>query len=84
MAQVAPMSMCPMAETCKGMMEKPFSALMMLIPGVVFIALGLAIFIWPSVLPWLVAIACILAGGAMLLMVNFMRGVGARLRRARD
>ena len=33
-------------------------------------------------LPWLVAAACILAGGAMLLMANFMRGVGARLRRA--
>jgi hypothetical protein len=30
----------------------------------------------------LVAAACILAGGAMLLMANFMRGVGTRLRRA--
>jgi hypothetical protein len=76
--------MCPMAETCKGMMERPLSGLVMLIPAVVFIALGVSIFIWPSVLPWLVAIACILAGGAMLLMVNFMRGVGARLRGAGD
>lgn len=84
MAQVAPMPMCSMAETCKGMMERPFSGLAMVIPGVVFIALGVSIFIWPSVLPWLVAIACILAGGAMLLMVNFMRSVGARLRRAGD
>jgi hypothetical protein len=82
MAQVAPMPMCPMAETCKGMMEKPLSGLVMIIPGVVFIALGVSIFIWPFVLPWLVAIACILAGGAMLLMVNFMRRVGTRLRRA--
>ena len=84
MAQVAPMPMCPMAETCKGMMERPFSGLAMVIPGVVFIALGVSIFIWPSVLPSLVAIACILAGGARLLMVNFMRSVGARLRRAGD
>lgn len=82
MAQVAPMPMCPMAETCKGMMEKPLSGLVMTIPGVVFIALGLAIFIWPFVLPWLVAIACILAGGAMLLMVNFMRRIGTKLRHA--
>ena len=84
MAQVAPMPMCPMAETCKGMMEKPLSGLVMIIPGIVFIALGVAIFIWPFVFPWLVAIACILAGGAMLLMVNFMRRVGTRLRRAGD
>ena len=26
MAQAAPMPMCPMAETCKGMMEKPLSS----------------------------------------------------------
>jgi hypothetical protein len=70
--------MCPMAETCKGMMEKPLSGLVMVIPGIAFIAMGLLIVIWPSVLPWLVAAACILAGGAMLLMANFMRGVGAR------
>ena len=84
MGQVAPMPMCPMAETCKGMIEKPLSSLVMIIPGVVFIALGVLIVVWPSVLPWLVAAACILAGGAMLLMANFMRGVGARLRRAGD
>jgi len=83
MAQAAPtMPMCPMAETCKGMMEKPLSGLVMVIPGVAFIALGVLIIIWPSVLPWLVAAACILAGGTMLLIAYFMRGVGARLRRA--
>ncbi len=82
MAQAAPMPMCPMAETCKGMMERPLSGLMMVIPGIAFIALGVSIIIWPFVLPWLVAAACIVAGGAMLLMASFMRGVGARLRRA--
>jgi uncharacterized membrane protein HdeD (DUF308 family) len=83
MAQAGPMPMCPMAETCQGMMEKPLSGLVM-IPGIVFIALGVLIVVWPSILPWLVAAAFILAGGAMLLMVNFMRRVGARLRRAGD
>ena len=80
MAQAAPMPMCPMAETCRGMIEKPLSGLAMVLPGIVFIALGVLIGIWPSILPWLVAAACILAGGAMLLMANFMRGIGARLR----
>jgi hypothetical protein len=27
MAQAAPMPMCPMAETCRGMMKKPLSGL---------------------------------------------------------
>jgi hypothetical protein len=51
MAQAAPMPMCPMARTCQGMMEKPRIGLVMMIPGIVFIALGLVIFVWPSVLP---------------------------------
>jgi uncharacterized membrane protein HdeD (DUF308 family) len=76
------MPMCPMAETCKGMMENPLSGLVMMIPGIVFIALGVLIIVWPPVLPWLVAAACILAGGAMLVMANFMRRVGASFRHA--
>ena len=82
MAQASPMSTCPMANACKGMMEKPLFGLVMMIPGIAFIALGVLIAVWPSVLPVLVAAACILAGGAMLLMAIFMRGVGARLGRA--
>lgn len=81
MAQAAPMPMCPMAETCRSMMEKPFSGLMMIFPGTAFIILGLVIAVWPSILPWLVAAAFILMGVVMLVMVNFMRGIGARLRR---
>ena len=82
MAPAAPMPMCPMAETCRGMMERPLSGLIMLVPGITFIALGVLIIVWPSILP-LVAAACILAGGCTLLMANFMRGVGTRLRSAR-
>jgi hypothetical protein len=78
MAQAGPMPMCPMAESCKAMMERPLAGLLMVVPGVSFLALGLLIVVWPGVLPWLVASACILAGGAMLLMANFMRGIGAR------
>lgn len=82
MAHTGPMPMCPMAKTCRGMMEKPHFGLMMVLPGIAFIALGVAIAVWPSVLPWLVAAMCILAGSAILMMANFMRAVGARLRRA--
>ena len=84
MAQMVPMPMCPMAKTCKGMMEKPFSGALMLIPGIAFIALGILIVVWPGVLPWLVAAAFVIAGGAMLLMANFMRRIGARPGRAGD
>ena len=82
MAPTAPMPMCPMAETCKGMMERPVFGLVMVIPGVTFIAVGVLIAVWPSVLPWLVAAACIVAGGAMLVMANVMRRFGTRLRHA--
>lgn len=81
MANATPMPMCPMAETCKGIMEKRLSSAVMVIPGIAFIALGVLIIVWPSILPWLVAAACILAGCAMLMMVKFMRGIGARLSR---
>jgi hypothetical protein len=84
MAQAALMPMCPMAKTCKGMMEQPLFGLVMMIPGMLFLALGVLIVVWPGVLPWLVAAAFILAGGAMLVVANFMRGIGARLGRAGD
>jgi hypothetical protein len=84
MAQTIPMPMCPVAKTCKGMMEKPFSGVLMLTPGIALIALGLLIVIWPSVLPWLAAAASILAGGAMLLLANFMGRIGAGLKRGGD
>lgn len=81
MTQASPMPGCPMAQTCKGMMERPFSGLMMMVPGLLFIALGVLIVVWPAVLAWLVAAASILAGGAMLIMASFMRRIGARYKR---
>jgi uncharacterized membrane protein len=69
-----------MAETCKGMMEKPRSGLVMFVPGIVFIALGILIIVWPSVLAWLVAAACVLMGGTMLVMASLMRRIGSRFK----
>ena len=70
--------MCPMAETCKGMMQNSKSRFLMIIPGLVFIVLGVAIVMYPHILVWLVAIALIAMGLAMLMMVNFMRRIGRR------
>ena len=80
MVETTPMPMCPMAETCKGMMEKPGSGLRMMIPGVLFIALGVCIILYPQILAWLIAIALIVMGIAMLMMINFMRGIGKRFQ----
>lgn len=74
------MSTCPMARACKGMTEKPGTSLWMIIPGLVFIALGIAIILSPQILVWLVAIVLIVMGLAMLMMVNFMRSFGKRIR----
>jgi uncharacterized membrane protein HdeD (DUF308 family) len=69
-----------MAETCKGMMDKPGSSVWMMIPGIIFIALGILIIFCPQVLASLVAIALILVGIAMLVMINFVRGTGKRFQ----
>jgi uncharacterized membrane protein HdeD (DUF308 family) len=55
MVETTPMSMCPMAETCKGMMEK-------------------------QILAWLIAIALVVMGIAMLMMTKFMRGIRKRIQ----
>lgn len=78
MVEATPMSMCPMAETCKGMMKRPRSGLMLLVPGLVLIILGVAVIIEPQILVWLVAIALIVMGVAMLMIARFARNIGKR------
>jgi uncharacterized membrane protein HdeD (DUF308 family) len=68
----------PMGEMCKGMMQKPFSSLFLIAPGVVFILAGVLILVEPKVAAWLVAVACILLGAAMLMFASFVRRIGAR------
>jgi uncharacterized membrane protein HdeD (DUF308 family) len=67
-----------MAETCKSMMEKPHSRLMFLLPGLLLIALGIVVIIEPRILVWLVALAFVVMGAAMLMMGRFMRSMGER------
>lgn len=56
----------------------------MIMPGVLFIALGVTILVYPQILVWFVAIALILMGIAMLMMVNLMRRFGKRVEGTRD
>ncbi len=80
MAETTPMTMCPMAETCKGMMAKPMSGMMFIVPGILFIILGVAVVIEPRILVWLVAFALIVMGIGILMMASFMRRIGQRHR----
>jgi len=80
MAESAPMPMCPMAETCKGIMEKPMSRFALVIPGVILIVLGVTVLFEPRILAWLVAIALIVMGIAMLILTKFVRRVGERFQ----
>jgi len=73
-----PMPMCPMAATCKGMMEKPRMGFALMVPGILFILLGVIVLVEPRVLVWLVAAALIVMGISMLMFARFMRKVGER------
>ena len=75
---------CPMAAMCKGMTDKPMSGLMLLIPALIFVIFGVAILIAPQILAWLVGIALIVMGVAMLLFGRFMRGFAKRSQETHD
>ena len=84
MAEITHMPMCPMAETCKGMMSSPGSGMWMMIPGILFIALGVLVILFPQILAWFIAIALIVIGIAMLAMISFMRSMGKRIQNRSD
>jgi hypothetical protein len=73
---------CPMAAAFKDASEKPMAGAMVMIPGLILIALGVAILIEPRILAWLMAALAILLGLIVLMIANFVRKVGARLRTA--
>ena len=72
--------MCPMAEKCKGMMEKPFSGFMIVIPGIFLIVLGVVVLIEPRTLVWLMAAILVVMGVAMLMIGRVMRKFAARIQ----
>lgn len=76
--------LCPMAAMCKGMTDKPKSGLVLLIPALIFVVFGVAILIAPQILAWLVGIALIVMGVAILLLGRFMRGFAKRSHGTHD
>ena len=78
------MPMCPMAETCKGMMDKPFSGFMIVVPGIFLIILGLAVLIEPRILVWLMAVVLVVMGIAMLMFGRVMRKFQKRIQSTRE
>lgn len=70
------MEMCPMSSMCKGLMGKRHSRLVMLLPGLVFILLGIIILMEPRVLVWLIAAFVIVLGILFLMMGNFIHRMG--------
>jgi hypothetical protein len=83
-AEPTPMPMCPMAETCKGMMEKPFSSVMLIVAGLAFIALGVLVIYEPRILVWIIAAAFVLLGFMMVMMASFVRKIGTKFRAMHD
>ena len=52
----------------------------MIVPGIVLVILGVAVIIEPRILVWLVAVALIVMGFAMMMLARFMRGIGERFQ----
>ena len=67
------MDMCPMASMCKGMATKPGSGYLLMVPGILFIIVGILIILEPKILVWLIASVSILMGIMMLFFANFIR-----------
>ena len=70
------MELCPMASMCQGMMHKRHSRLVLLLPGLLFILLGVVILLEPRVLVWLIAVVVIVLGVVFLVMGNFIHRMG--------
>ena len=66
------MTQCPMASMCKGMVEKPHSRFILILPGILLILVGVIILLEPRILVWLVAVVAIILGILALMIANFI------------
>ena len=84
MPDMEAMEMCPMGSMCKGMMEKPGSGFLLMIPGLLLVLGGVLILIEPRVLFWLAAVVLILIGLGVLFFAGFIRKMSARAARGEE
>lgn len=75
-----PLPMCPMAETCGGMMNRRRMGVAPLFMGAIFILLGIAIIVEPRIIVWVLAAMLIFMGIMMMLMAGFMRKMSQRFQ----
>ena len=79
--QKDPVAMCPMAASCRRMAEGRFPTFVLPLPGLLFIAFGVLILLLPTLLVWLIALACIGMGIMMLVFASVMNKMGRRMGR---
>ena len=72
MTESIQMPTCPMAEKCKGIMKKPFSGFMIVVPGIFLIVLAVIVLVEPRILVWLAAAVLAMIGTATLLFARFI------------
>jgi multisubunit Na+/H+ antiporter MnhF subunit len=77
-----PMTMCPMASMCRGIVAKPPSRLLLMIPGLTLILVGLLILLEPKVLIWLMATVALILGVLALVIGNAIHRFSIRLQDA--
>ena len=71
---------CPMATACRGLVGKPPSHLLLMIPGAVLVAAGVLILLEPRMLFWITAITSIAVGIVLLFVSSFVRRFVQRSR----
>jgi len=76
----SPTKSCPMSEMFKRASGKRGIGLLVLIPGLLFVLVGVAIVLEPQILVWLLAGASIAVGIALLAIASFFRKLAADVR----
>jgi hypothetical protein len=75
-----PMAMCPMASMCRGLADKPLAGPVLMIPGIVFILVGILIILEPRVLVWITAGVTIMVGIFFLMIANLIHRMSGQFR----
>ena len=75
-----PMEKCPMAEMCKGMMNKEGAGRgwLLFLPGLLLVLVGLLVILVPGLLVWLVGITAIVMGLAAFFIASSIRKISAQ------
>ena len=76
---LSPIPMCPMAKMCGGMMGEHRFGFAPHFMGAIFIILGIAILIEPSIAVWALALLLILMGVVVIVVASLLRKIGEEI-----